>query len=373
MTLIEWKEHKGFCLSHDEPAVGESERERFITNGLACLPWDAYTPDLANGGSELMGIGGEVATLSMPCNKKLSKSEKRELRQSKKINAQKKRQMKRQVELDKYGDEVEASFKPYLAKQEIKHIYTNVILHTTDTGKNFLSKGEDFKVLQYHSIALYKSDLEHLLPGEWLNDNDISFVYELIIQLFIKSDQCRDFANQIQLLFPSLVQLLQHFPADDIENLLPMDDLIKSRFLFLPISFIDKPSVEIDMEDANNGDHWALGVLSLLDNKLFVYDSMKVDNDINGDTQLQALCKRLESCSKLVKGKIKVVHMNCDQQKNFDDCGVFVIMFTCYFIGQFLFHDEISMDIGKVQFNPLDARLYIMKLIAKLTNRSNGK
>ncbi|KAI5970623.1 hypothetical protein CANMA_000319 [Candida margitis] len=351
MTSIIWREHKGFCIVPDYTPLKETTN----TNGIDSLPWDQYLEK-----ENVVDISSTVPTQEPTPNKKLTKSEKRELRQMKKINVQRRKQMQRQMELDSSNTAIEATFKPYLAKQELKQIYNKII-----TAKSTSKEGtSDFKLGQCHSISIYKSDLEHILPGEWFNDNNISLVYELIKETFINSGSCRPFTNQVQLLFPSVVQLMQHFPASDIENLLPMDDLKKSKIIFLPINMIDEPLEELDLETANNGDHWVLGVLSLLDERLYVYDSMKIDVDIKGDLQLQKLCKKLESCSNLVRGKIKIVSLNCDQQRNFDDCGVFVVMITCYLMDQFCFSEEIALDLTHVKFNSLDARLSLMKLVS---------
>ena len=45
--------------------------------------------------------------------------------------------------------------------------------------------------------------------------------------------------------------------------------------------------MDVDLEDANNGDHWSLGVLSLLDNTLYVYDSMQMNDDKISEIQLK--------------------------------------------------------------------------------------
>lgn len=352
MASIAWREHKGFCI---DPNYSPS-KETITTNGIDLLPWHKYI-EKENADEEFNTLSSQDTTP----NKKLTKLEKRELRQTKKINVQRRKQMQRQIELDSSNTAIEATFKPYLAKQELKQIYNKIIAKKSTVKETAL----DFKVAQCHSISVYKSDLEHILPGEWFNDNNISFIFELIKETFINLGQCRPFTNQVQLLFPSVVQLVQHFPASDIENLLPMDDLKKLRFIFLPINMIDEPLEELDLETANNGDHWVLGILSLLDEKLYIYDSMKIDDDVKGDSQLQTLCKKLESCSNLVRGKIKIVLLNCDQQRNFDDCGVFVVMITCYLVNQFCFEEEISLDLSHIKFNPLDARLSLMKLVSK--------
>lgn len=348
MASVIYDEHKGYCVTN-EPINKVNENEGIINNGLQTLPWDLYLPEETD---DLL-LASDNTSTSTP--KPLTKQEKREAKQLKKINASRRRKLKREQELDNKRESKFPDFKPYLAKQELKALFSSIVKSTCQNSK------ADAKILQYHSIALYKSDLEHILPGEWLNDNNISLIYELIIQIFIKHG--RKFSNQIQLLFPSLIQLLMHFP-DDVESLLPVDELKSLKLIFLPINFIDE--MDVDLEDANNGDHWSLGVLSLLDNTLYVYDSMQIDDDEISEIQLKKLVQKLQSCNTIVHGKLKVRHLKCDQQQNFDDCGVYVIMITCYLINQLLHQDEMSLDISRVKFNPLDARLHIMKLISRL-------
>lgn len=348
MASVIYDERKGYCVTN-EPINKVNENEGIINNGLQTLPWDLYLPEETD---DLL-LASDNTSTSTP--KPLTKQEKREAKQLKKINASRRRKLKREQELDNKGESKFPDFKPYLAKQELKALFSSIVKRTCQNSE------ADAKILQYHSIALYKSDLEHILPGEWLNDNNISLIYELIIQIFIKHG--RKFSNQIQLLFPSLIQLLMHFP-DDVESLLPIDELKSLKLIFLPINFIDE--MDVDLEDANNGDHWSLGVLSLLDNTLYVYDSMQIDDDEISEIQLKKLVQKLQSCNTIVHGKLKVRHLKCDQQQNFDDCGVYVIMITCYLINQLLHQDEMSLDISRVKFNPLDARLYIMKLISRL-------
>lgn len=348
MASVIYDERKGYCVTN-EPINKVNENEGIINNGLQTLPWDLYLPEETD---DLL-LASDNTSTSTP--KPLTKQEKREAKQLKKINASRRRKLKREQELDNKRESKFPDFKPYLAKQELKALFSSIVKRTCQNSE------ADAKILQYHSIALYKSDLEHILPGEWLNDNNISLIYELIIQIFIKHG--RKFSNQIQLLFPSLIQLLMHFP-DDVESLLPIDELKSLKLIFLPINFIDE--MDVDLEDANNGDHWSLGVLSLLDNTLYVYDSMQIDDDEISEIQLKKLVQKLQSCNTIVHGKLKVRHLKCDQQQNFDDCGVYVIMITCYLINQLLHQDEMSLDISRVKFNPLDARLYIMKLISRL-------
>lgn len=221
MASVIYDEHKGYCVTN-EPINKVNENEGIINNGLQTLPWDLYLPEETD---DLL-LASDNTSTSTP--KPLTKQEKREAKQLKKINASRRRKLKREQELDNKGESKFPDFKPYLAKQELKALFSSIVKSTCQNSK------ADAKILQYHSIALYKSDLEHILPGEWLNDNNISLIYELIIQIFIKHG--RKFSNQIQLLFPSLIQLLMHFP-DDVESLLPVDELKSLKLIFFANKF----------------------------------------------------------------------------------------------------------------------------------------
>jgi sentrin-specific protease 8 len=150
---------------------------------------------------------------------------------------------------------------------------------------------------------------------------------------------------------------------------LPIDELKKLKFIFIPINFIDDYD-SIDLEQVNQGDHWALAVLSIMESKLYIYDSMFIDEDSESDKKLlHQLTQRLISCKTIINTKkIEVVRMKCDQQDNFDDCGVYVLMITCYLINQFLLHQDepISMDISNVKFNPLSGRFAMIDILHRL-------
>ncbi|ABN65102.2 predicted protein [Scheffersomyces stipitis CBS 6054] len=375
MPHIVFDSAKGFC--YDSSGAGPGRHSATRSNGFDQLPWDDYLPDEVDESEEETPGNDDDSSIHATRKKRLTKSEKKEQRQMKKINAARNKHIKRQQELSGSGKDRDMSeleiFNPFLAKSSIKSIHSN-ILRMAEQPKSI-----DFKLFQYHSIALYSSDLDHILPGEWLNDNNISLIFELINQLFLKSqDPAKKFNYQVQMLYPSLVQLFLHFPVtDDLENILPINELKQSKFIFIPINFIDDYE-DIDLEDVNNGDHWALALLSILENRLYLYDSMAIDGDefaSQSETNLlNELIKRLKSCKSIFKAgdktKIDIIRMKCDQQDNFDDCGVYLIMIACFLVKQLLFSDSaegaVDLDIGNVRFNALSARLYMMKLIHKL-------
>lgn len=361
---IIYEEGKGYCIDILKEKENSKLPDKILSNGFDQLPWDEFILiDDVNEHEAERKEETQIDTLP----KKLTKQQKKEIKQQKKIRALRKRQMKRK-EIGEENQSAFLEFNPYEALTTLKQTYSKIIKESGHKTK------EDFKILHCHSVSLYKSDLEHILPEEWLNDNNISFVYELIYQYFLKQSEDDNYAKQVALLYPSLVQLFLHMPInDDIETILPMDDLKSAKFIFMPINYIDDYD-GVDLEDLNNGDHWILGVLSLLENRLYVYDSMAFgenDDTTSEDHLFLQLTKRLEKCKSLVKGnrKIQVIKMACDQQDNFDDCGVYLIMITCTLIHRLLYNGHnININIKNVAYNPLSARLFMMKLIYKLAS-----
>jgi len=346
---------RGFCYS-SEPGGGRGG-EKCYSNGFDAIPFDQLVPKLTTLPSTINDV--QVSPVGQ---KKVTKAEKRAQRQQKKVNVAQRRQLRRQAELAP-SQGTETVFNPFLTTTQIKQTYREIVKNCP-TGAN-----TDVKLFQYHSIAVYKSDADYILPGEWLNDSNISLFYELMGQTMAHLPQVK-FPSQVQLLYPTLVQLFLHFPvSDEIESVLPIDDLKKLKFIFIPINFIDDYD-SVDLEQVNQGDHWALAVLSIMESKLYLYDSMAIDEDTESDKKLlHQLTQRLLSCKTIIKtNKIEVVKMRCDQQDNFDDCGVYVLMITCYLIKQLmLHHDEpISMDISNVKFNPLSGRFAMIDLLHRL-------
>lgn len=316
------------------------------SSGLERLDWALPEPAL------------DEDTAPLPDTKKGLKQQKKEAREQKKIAASRKRALKRQQDFPNAED---ADFNPFLCRKAIRDMYAKACqLNKAQEASR------DHKVLQYHLVALYKSDLEHLLPEEWLNDNNILLVYEVIEQRFLKDNGLRN--QQIKLLSPALVQLLLHYPnASEVEGLLPVSELKKLKFVFIPINFMDDYE-DVDLESDNNGDHWALCVLNLLENKLLVYDSMEADDD----KLVQELVKRLQLCPSLFRknSRIDIVNMKCAQQDNFDDCGVYVVMITCYLMRVLLGDEDVdyrvNLDISKVRFNALEGRRLMMEMVFRL-------
>ncbi len=196
------------------------------------------------------------------------------------------------------------------------------------------------KLLQYHSVAIYREDVTHLLPGEWLCDNIIAFVYELVAQRVLARLR---HGRQIQLLSPAVVQLL--CCVDDFAAVLP-PELALLRLVFLPMN-------------PDGGEHWFLCVANTLTRTVHVYDSL---NEATADE----LVRRL---GRLHWGAFAQKRMQTPQQCNFDDCGVYVLMVTAVLVHRLAMAETedggVLMEVGAVALDPVLGRLSIVEQLAR--------
>lgn len=313
---------------------------------------------------------------------KMSKQERKQARLDKKISVSRNRKLKHLAETEQISGPSSTSFplvdheiNPYVIKSRINQVRTEIL-----SDPSISSTDRDFKIVQYHGIALYKSDIDLLSPGEWLNDNNIAFMYELIDQeLLRKTLLARTaFSKQVVLLFPAIVQLFLHYPdASAAATFLPAAEIENLRFVFLPINFGD---ISGGWTDTGQGDHWLLALWLVLELKLYFYDSMDLgghdDNDENA--VLSQLAKRLSLCTATANNGSPIVfeRLRCCQQRNFDDCGVHVVMNTCILLSRIIIHEnlpgKINLDISRVQTHALGARHAMIELVKNVIGLQAG-
>lgn len=325
---IRLHEYKGFCV---DPNL-KTEKPQGFTTGLDKFP-------------EYEEIIGDIEEEEEPPT---SKKQQRKLeRQQKKVRASKRKIQLKFVDKEKYKEESEEN-------QEDKHKEHKQVQNNDDYGYQIpfnikrlyhrLCKHvgqSDVKLLHYHSVSFYASDLKYVLPGEWINDNIICLVFEYLSQIYLQN------TKEISLIYPSIIQLVLYSDA----GIITKDDFPNTKFIFLPIN------------DSEEGDHWFLGLLDLLQSKLFIYDSMISDNS----ELIKRLVHKLQKVG-IVSGKVKVVVINCQQQGNSDDCGIYLIMITCYLVNMMM-TEPINFDIAKVRFSSLRGRWDIMRLVSYLLNK----
>ncbi|CCE78083.1 Piso0_000696 [Millerozyma farinosa CBS 7064] len=364
MYEIVLDEFKGYCLSNEREVQKDSKsQETVLSDGIFELPWDAYLDfdsdkECVDPRSSSAGNGAQNDG-----KKKMNKREKREYRLQRKIRASMNKKARREQESSRTSSEpITIDDNPYALQQKISNVHKKILDHA-NAGKE-----KEVKLFQYYSISAYKSDLSYIMPDEWISDNNISLIFEMINQVFLKNPDIK-FGKQITLLCPSVVQLFLHFPIDEkFESILPTKELEESKLVFMPVNYMDDTDI-YDLEQVNNGDHWVLCLLNLMDNCLYVYNSMREDDDEDQKTLVE-LINRLQKCKSIVGGKqkIKIIHMNCDQQTNSNDCGVFLLMITCILAKRLLFKDRIILDISNVKFSTLAGRLRIMELMYRISS-----
>lgn len=279
-----------------------------------------------------VGTGAGSGTEKGNKGKKKSKQEKKLERQQKKIRVSQRRLAKKTGNFNENSAVASQDMNdsPLMTAHNIKQIYK----------KYEGAKGEgEKKLIQYGTVALYNSDLRQMLPGEWINDNIISIVYEFLIKTYIDEQMSR----HLRFINPPVVQLMLYTDYDIIDGA----DYRDAKFIMLPIN------------ETVEGDHWFLVVVNLLENSLHIYDSMADDSTQLIKTIVEKLTKYKLIAS---SAKIKIINVPIEQQSNFDDCGVYLIMITCYIISMIIDND-IDLDLSKMKFKPLKARLDILRLI----------
>lgn len=357
-------EFKGYCLSNErELQKSIRGQDLVLSDGIFELPWDAYLDyDSDKDCADPHSLSAEDGALNEGKKKKMNKREKREYRLQRKIRASMNKKARRQQESSgTFLEPMTIDDNPYALQQKISNVHKK-ILDQSDAVKE-----KEVKLFQYYSISAYKSDLSYIMPDEWISDNNISLIFEMINQVFLKNSDIK-FGKQIMLLCPSIVQLFLHFPIDDkFESILPTKELEVLKLVFMPVNYMDSTEI-YELEQVNTGDHWVLCLLNLMDNCLYVYNSMREDNDDEDQKTLVELVNRLQKCKSIVGGKqkIKIIHMNCDQQTNSNDCGVFLLMITCILAKRLLFDERILLDISNVKFSALAGRLRIMELMYRI-------
>ncbi|KAH3661971.1 hypothetical protein OGAPHI_006150 [Ogataea philodendri] len=231
-----------------------------------------------------------------------------------------------------------------------------------------LCSGEN-KVLKYHDITVYQEDVLNLRDDEWLNDNNIAFIYEYITHTHIEPTLKRrlKFANKqmvtdsIILLMPTFVFLLAHHPEpEQLKGVLP--GIEKAKFVFMPLNDNE------DLGVAEGGYHWSLVVLNVDEKIALVYDSMESANE----TETKNL---IDKVNKYYGTKFRiVVDSHTPQQNNGSDCGISVAAFTAILVARLLNVEEkhrINMSLENVQFSALDARLFVLKCMKRLIEESS--
>ncbi|CAN3373428.1 hypothetical protein DIURU_000358 [Diutina rugosa] len=313
--------------------------------GLAELPWGSL---VASPPSPLSPSVGDGETNSAATT---TKSKRKRKQQSKRKAKTKAKPLTTEGNSGDSGGSESVVGKSY-TQFTIKQIYSQIVGSTKASDKLF----------SYRTLPVYREDIDYILPGEWLNDSDISLAYEMMSALL----QHHGMDKLVQMVWPSVVHLLMYSPMDP-KDLLP-PELDQAEVVFLPINVLE----EDDADDDNDGDHWALTVLSVVDHVLYVYDSMSEEPLPPAFGQM---AQKLLRCNLGLRTSkpLKVEVMKCDQQHNFDDCGIHVIINSALIVRQLIAaktdDTEVDMDLGAVKADSFQARGQFLALIKQLQDQ----
>ena len=158
----------------------------------------------------------------------------------------------------------------------------------------------------------------------------------------------------IVLLRPSMAFMLMQTPdPTTLKEVLP--DFRRTTHIFLPINDCRNPSLP------EGGSHWSLLLVSIPDRVAFHYDSMNPSNH----NEAQAVAMKL---GHLLKKELQFIDLrDCPQQRNNNDCGVFVCVIMRHLLLKKLLmansKQKISMTMGDKRVEAAQGRKEMLRII----------
>jgi len=180
---------------------------------------------------------------------------------------------------------------------------------TSFTSSSKLTKADNKNdvLLSYHDYLLRKSDMDLLNSEEWLNDVLIGFYFE-----YLNQEHKKDKNNQLLFIGPEVTQLLKMLDSKQIDMFLDPIGAANYNFIFFPLNNCGNNKA--------GGSHWSLLVYCNVDKMYYHFDSLKGTNSVAAKKLVENLIKYF-----LRKKEEKYIEMNCPQQDNAYDCGLFVL------------------------------------------------
>lgn len=376
MLRINYNQFKGYCVPKGRDSGGGHDYStQVVTNGFNFFSWDndelqqyskpnhpgseyiddeerQGTPDSIYEDEPKMHMNHEMNEGIV--KRKQSDESSESKKKSKKKEKGKRRKKQKNSDSDDFYIPSDAN------KIKILNSLHKQILHSISDHKI----KDDEKILQFFDISIYKEDLDNLKDDEWLNDNNISFIYE-----YLERYQLNNFdklvSNSIILLRPSMVYLLANHPSPkELKGVLP--SLETSKFIFLPVNDND------DVEDACAGSHWSLVVISLLDKTALIYDTLERANESEAKHVISQLAKYLG-----FNFQIRIIEKT-PQQINGSDCGIMAGQITGFLLSRLLnlkyLEDHfIDMDLNNVEISAIDGRIFIMGTLLNLIKHKQAQ
>lgn len=141
-----------------------------------------------------------------------------------------------------------------------------------------------------------------------MNDQIIAFYFQ-----YLESEIYRDFPREFLFVSPQITQLIKMIDdrIEDAKLLLEPLHPNSKKFLFFPVN---------DNEhDEDGGTHWSLTVYSRPENTFYTFDSLNNRNN-HAATKIIEVLRSVLNCQSAFS-----ISYPSAQQKNFYDCGIYVI------------------------------------------------
>lgn len=194
-------------------------------------------------------------------------------------------------------------------KKKQQRLVPDLTKHDIDEFKSTLTRNDDGVLVNKNNIEVRVRDFKTLAPRRWLNDT--------IIEFFMKC---------IELQTPKTVAFNSFFYSNlSRKGYQGVRRWMKKKKA--QITDLEKVFVPINL----NQSHWSLGMIDITNQKILYVDSLS-----DGPSPMSfAILKDLQSyVIEESNGKLgeefDLVHVDCPQQPNGFDCGIYVCMNTLY-------------------------------------------
>ncbi|KAK2580705.1 hypothetical protein KPH14_011335 [Odynerus spinipes] len=205
-------------------------------------------------------------------------------------------------------------------------------------------------VLSYQDCLLRNSDINLLKGPHWLNDTIIGFYFEYLDNHLNSPDK-----KEILFVSPELTQLLKMTDPMQYDIFLEPIGVHASKFIFFPLNNMDR-------KDAAGGTHWSLLVYSKPEETCYHFNSSKGYNE----------SVALDFSKKLMlyihpNSDETFVDIDCPQQDNGYDCGLYVLCFTDIVSRYALENGKVSgCNLDMVNISVRSKRRELLSLIEEL-------
>ncbi|KOC62835.1 Sentrin-specific protease 8 [Habropoda laboriosa] len=212
-------------------------------------------------------------------------------------------------------------------------------------------------VLSYYDCLLRASDITLLQGSHWLNDVIIGFYFEYLDKKFNKNEK-----TKLYFISPEVTQLLKMSDSSQYGIFLDPVKVSECKCILFPLNNCER-------KDTTGGSHWSLLVYCKQDKRCYHFDSSSGSNN----SIASAFAKNVMSCI-LDKNESsnKFVKVDCPQQDNSYDCGVYVLCLADVITENVIKNGRVDgCDYSQVKKLTCTKRTQILNLINELKHKSS--